>query len=64
VNCVKILINYIELIKSGGGTGPMNSGNLLGRKQGANSSKMDSILEDKELSVTLPLFPKWESVFL
>ncbi|GLH65346.1 hypothetical protein PG301_31850 [Parageobacillus sp. G301] len=34
----------------------MNSGNLLGRKQGANSSKMDSILEDKALLVTGLLF--------
>jgi hypothetical protein len=63
VNCVKILINYIGLIKSEGGTGPMNSGNLLGRKQGANSSKMGTILEDKALSVTGSLFQNGRAFF-
>jgi hypothetical protein len=38
----------------------MNSGNLLGRKQGANSSKMGIILEDKALSVIGSLFQMGE----
>jgi hypothetical protein len=41
----------------------MNSGNLLGRKQGANSSKMDSILEDKALLVTGLLFQNGRAFF-
>jgi hypothetical protein len=42
----------------------MNSGNLLGRKQGANSSKMGTILEDKALSVTCWLFQNGRAFFI